>query len=228
VGAKKKRKPSEYNIFMGECMRGGKDMKACAADYKSSGRHRESYEKEKEKEEDEKEFIGIFTSDRCPSCEKVKIELEEKLNGEEIVELNVTKDKDANKLYQLAGANKKGIPSFARFTKDKVCLLNDDLEEESCAAIEKGKERKKEKRESHSSNVQMPGVKNVYLITSAGCPSCDMVEGELKSDIDQGFIQVLDIQESDFGADLVMKLHIIDVPKMVYEKTDGTFEIVRT
>jgi thiol-disulfide isomerase/thioredoxin len=136
VGTKKKRKPSKYNIFIGECMRGGKDMKTCAAEYKSSGRHRESNEKE-EKEEDEKEFIGIFTSDGCPSCEEVKIELGEKLNGEEIVELNVTKDKDANKLYQLVGANKKGTPSFIAFTKNSVCLLNDNLEEESCILTEK-------------------------------------------------------------------------------------------
>lgn len=32
---KKKRKPSKYNIFIGNCMRGGgKDMKTCAVDYK--------------------------------------------------------------------------------------------------------------------------------------------------------------------------------------------------
>lgn len=32
---KKKRKPSKYNLFIGDCMRGGgKDMKSCAVDYK--------------------------------------------------------------------------------------------------------------------------------------------------------------------------------------------------
>jgi hypothetical protein len=31
---KVKRKPSAYNIFMGKCMRSGKDMKACATEYR--------------------------------------------------------------------------------------------------------------------------------------------------------------------------------------------------
>ena len=35
-GVKKKRKPSAYNIFIGDCMRGGgKDMKACSVEYKA-------------------------------------------------------------------------------------------------------------------------------------------------------------------------------------------------
>ena len=33
---KKKRRPSEYNIFMGKCMKDGKDMKTCAVEYKKS------------------------------------------------------------------------------------------------------------------------------------------------------------------------------------------------
>jgi len=36
VGKKtrKKRKPSKYNIFIGKCMKEGKGMKECAAEYK--------------------------------------------------------------------------------------------------------------------------------------------------------------------------------------------------
>lgn len=35
AGVKKKRKPSKYNIFIGNCMRGGgSDMKSCATEYK--------------------------------------------------------------------------------------------------------------------------------------------------------------------------------------------------
>lgn len=35
TGVKKKRKPSKYNIFIGNCMRGGgSDMKTCAVEYK--------------------------------------------------------------------------------------------------------------------------------------------------------------------------------------------------
>ena len=253
MGKKKKRKPSEYNIFIGKCMHGGKDMKTCAAEYaeyKASGGHGKSNESgksnekgEERKEKDKEEFIGIFTApaEVCPSCEEAKIKLEKNLNDvndenwePKIVELNITKDKKANDLYQLLGADKKGTPAFARFTKDTVCLLNDDLEveEESCVATEKGKgkekgeERKRGERRSDSIQTQTSDVKNVYLITSTGCPSCDMVEREMKNDIDRGSIQVLNVQESDLGADLVIKLQIMEVPKMVYEKIDGTFGIV--
>jgi len=33
---KKKRKPSAYNQFIGQCMKQGKDMKTCATEYKRS------------------------------------------------------------------------------------------------------------------------------------------------------------------------------------------------
>lgn len=36
IKARKKRKPSAYNEFIGRCMKEGKDMKACAAEYKRS------------------------------------------------------------------------------------------------------------------------------------------------------------------------------------------------
>jgi len=88
------------------------------------------------------------------------------------------------------------------------------------------RERKREERRSRSAQTQTSDVKNIYLITTTDCPACKMVERELKNDIDRGLIQVLNIQESDFGADLVIKLHIMDVPKLVYEKIDGTFGIV--
>jgi len=35
-GARKKRAPSEYNLFIGSCMKNeGKDMKTCATEYKT-------------------------------------------------------------------------------------------------------------------------------------------------------------------------------------------------
>lgn len=143
VVKKKKRKPSKYNIFIGECMHGGKDMKTCAAEYKSHrNRGVDDGGDEKEKKNEE-EFMCIFTSDGCPACGEAKIKLREKLDGGEIVELNVTKDEEANKLYQLLGANTKGTPSFVAFTKNSICLLNDDFEEESCVVIEKEKEKMK-------------------------------------------------------------------------------------
>jgi len=33
---RKKRKPSAYNQFIGQCMKQGKDMKTCATEYKRS------------------------------------------------------------------------------------------------------------------------------------------------------------------------------------------------
>ena len=35
---KVKRAPSKYNIFMGKCMRDGKNMKECAKEYRSEKR----------------------------------------------------------------------------------------------------------------------------------------------------------------------------------------------
>lgn len=65
----------------------------------------------------------------------------------------------------------------------------------------------------------------VYLITTTGCPDCQQAKEALKTWIDQGIVEVLNIQESDLGADIVIELGIDATPELVMEH-DGERQVV--
>ena len=80
AGGKKKRKPTEYNLYLGKCMREGGSMKDCAAEYqvaKNSGDHiykkdesNTTTSKNENKIKDGQAFL--VTTKYCPACEDLK------------------------------------------------------------------------------------------------------------------------------------------------------------
>ena len=65
------------------------------------------------------------------------------------------------------------------------------------------------------------GMRLVFL-TTTDCPPCSEAKKELQPHIDSGEIEVLDIQKSDFAADLAAKHHFYSVPKLIILDKEGT------
>jgi hypothetical protein len=64
----------------------------------------------------------------------------------------------------------------------------------------------------------------LVLLTTTDCPPCSEAKKEIQAHIDSGEIEVLDIQKSDFAADLAAKHHFYSVPKLlVLDKEDTPF-----
>lgn len=61
----------------------------------------------------------------------------------------------------------------------------------------------------------------VVLLTNAGCSPCDSAKQYLSKYIKSGNIEVLDIQQSDFAADLANKHGFNDVPKLLVLDSGG-------
>ncbi|MDP2652476.1 MAG: hypothetical protein Q8Q08_00420, partial [Candidatus Omnitrophota bacterium] len=81
------------------------------------------------------------------------------------------------------------------------------------------KERKGKKR--RSSGGGSSGGMRLILLTNAGCKPCSAAKSYLQDRIDRGEVEVLDIQKSDFAADLVAKHKIVSVPKLMLVDSEG-------
>lgn len=66
------------------------------------------------------------------------------------------------------------------------------------------------------------GVDAVYLVTTEGCPGCQMAKDHMEEHIEDGPVEVIDIQKSDKAADIAVELGITTAPQMVVED-DGNF-----
>jgi len=59
-----------------------------------------------------------------------------------------------------------------------------------------------------------------YLVVTTGCPTCNEAKEELSDWIDEGLLEVVNVQESDKGADIVMETGLDALPAMVIEEDD--------
>lgn len=66
---KKKRAPSKYNIFIGDCMRAGNDMKTCADKYKANKNEKKD---ESTGIQENQNIITLLTQEGCPMCERIE------------------------------------------------------------------------------------------------------------------------------------------------------------
>ena len=154
VGKKKKRKPSEYNIFIGKCMHGGKDMKTCAAEYKEEKktiRHKPAGIdagmtadiRKTEIEVDEKIKDGqvfLVTTEYCPACDDLK---NKKYVKKEIERGNIIIVDDGNELREEIDRTVDivGYPAFAVYFENEGFV---DSETAKTIAIER--ERKDQEK----------------------------------------------------------------------------------
>lgn len=58
---------------------------------------------------------------------------------------------------------------------------------------------------------------NVYLLVTTGCPSCEQAREALSDWIDDGLVDVLNIQQSDTAADIVIETGLDALPALVLE-----------
>jgi glutaredoxin len=61
----------------------------------------------------------------------------------------------------------------------------------------------------------------LVLLTTTSCKPCSSAKQYLQDRIDKGEVQVLDVQKSDFAADLVAKHKILSVPKLMLVDSEG-------
>jgi len=74
---KKKRAPSKYNLFIGDCMKSGNDMKTCAEMYKSDpGQLFERSDIVESEDSGDIPEITLLVDDHCPTCGMIKGALE--------------------------------------------------------------------------------------------------------------------------------------------------------
>lgn len=59
-----------------------------------------------------------------------------------------------------------------------------------------------------------------YLVVTTGCPSCKQAEEELSDWIDEGLLEVINIQEDDIAADIVIETGLDQAPAIVIEEDD--------
>lgn len=65
----------------------------------------------------------------------------------------------------------------------------------------------------------------VYLVVTSGCPSCNQAKEALSDWIDDGTIQVANVQTDDVAADIVIETNLDALPALVME-VDGRRAIV--
>lgn len=63
---------------------------------------------------------------------------------------------------------------------------------------------------------------NVHLLVTTGCPSCNQAKDALSDWIDDGLVDVANVQESDLAADIVIETGLDALPALVMEN-DGEF-----
>lgn len=64
---------------------------------------------------------------------------------------------------------------------------------------------------------ELRAADQVYLIVTTGCPSCAQAKERLSDWIDEGVVQVEDVQESDKAADIVLETNLEALPALVIE-----------
>lgn len=72
---------------------------------------------------------------------------------------------------------------------------------------------------------QFLAADQVYLITTTGCPACEAAQEALEEWISDGTIEVLNVQESDKAADIVIETGLSALPALVMEE-DGEFTTI--
>lgn len=65
----------------------------------------------------------------------------------------------------------------------------------------------------------------VFLVVMNNCPGCDQAEDALSDWIDDGLIEVVNVEEDDVAADIVIETNLDALPALVME-TDGRRAIV--
>lgn len=63
---------------------------------------------------------------------------------------------------------------------------------------------------------------NTYLVVTTGCPVCNEAKEELSSWIDDGLVDVVNVQDSDLAADIVLETGLEGLPALVIEN-DGEY-----
>lgn len=72
---------------------------------------------------------------------------------------------------------------------------------------------------------QFLAADQAYLITTTGCPACEQAQEALSEWISDGTIEVLNVQESDKAADVVIETGLSALPALAIEE-DGEFTTV--
>lgn len=83
-----------------------------------------------------------------------------------------------------------------------------------------------EEPESDLEDVDMVTYENIYLVTTTGCMGCEQAKDGLSEWIDDGTIEVIDIQESDLAADLAVDLGLTQAPSLVIEVEEDEYQVV--
>ena len=63
-------------------------------------------------------------------------------------------------------------------------------------------------------------IKQRWMITSEGCPTCEQLKHDLKKDIKSGMIKVTDVGD-DKGFEMIQALSIDATPVFIIELNDG-------
>lgn len=69
---------------------------------------------------------------------------------------------------------------------------------------------------------ELRNAERVHLLVTTGCPTCNQVKEELSDWIDEGLVEVQNVQESDLAADIVLETGLDALPALVMEN-DGEF-----
>jgi len=107
----------------------------------------------------------------------------------------------------------------------KVCSNKASSMEEAqrmCAeSAREPKEPKQTRRSTRRSSPRATSGVRLVLLTTTNCPPCSAAKQYLQDKIDKGLVEVLDVQKSDFAADLVSKYKIISVPSLMVIDDEG-------
>ena len=63
-------------------------------------------------------------------------------------------------------------------------------------------------------------IKQRWLITSEGCPTCEQLKRDLKKEIKEGVIKLTDVGDEK-GFEIIAELGINEVPIFIVELNDG-------
>jgi len=93
------------------------------------------------------------------------------------------------------------------------------------------KRREKPAKEKRSGNITLisfkeKDIKQRWLITSDGCPSCEQLKHDLKKEIKNGTIKLTDVGDEK-GFEIISELGIDSVPIFIVELNDGVAKGVK-
>ena len=104
----------------------------------------------REKSEEPEEELAMFTQDNCPHCKEVKEALKEYFESGDVIELNLSKDPEAQKLADELEV--ETVPTFISIKGKTVCKLDFDFKPVSCSEVEEVKLKKKDSSQSITSS----------------------------------------------------------------------------